>query len=252
MKFVLVLAVFAAVAFAEKSRYDFYRVYTVQVKTMPQFQLLSLASQDTSYDFWTNVQDIGGEVDIMVPPHKRGEFTDLMDKNGFEYAIKIQNVQERIELETPSVAPLALGWESYYRVDDIFQFLDDQINAYPGIVSGFTAGQSYEGRPIRGVKISYSAGNKAIFVEANIHAREWISSATATYLINDLLSSTDAEVRNMAESYDWYIIPVSNPDGLEFSHTNTRLWRKTRRPNSISICVGTDANRNFGFQWMGE
>lgn len=26
------------------------------------------------------------------------------------------------------------------------------------------------------------------------------------------------------------------------------MWRKNRRPNSGS-CVGTDLNRNFGYQW---
>lgn len=253
MKLVLLLAALVAVACAEKSRYDFYRVYTVQVHSYEQMlQMRSMQVQDTSYDFWTDVKAVGDPVDVMVPPHKRGEFTDLMDKNGYEYAIKIQNVQERIDEEMPSVKPRALGWESYYRLDDIYAFLDEKIAAFPNAISGFTVGQSYEGRLIRGVKISYGSGNKAIFVEANMHAREWISSATATYLINDLLTSTDAEVRNLAESYDWYIIPVSNPDGLEFAHTTTRLWRKTRRPNSGSTCVGTDANRNFDFQWMGE
>lgn len=251
MKLVILLAALAVLVAAEQSRYDFYRVYTVQLKTPEQLELMAqMQAEDSSYDFWTNVEAVGHSVDIMVPPHKRGEFSDLMEKKKFDHRIKIQNVQEMIDLEQPSVAPRALGWESYYRHDDINQFLDDKIAEYPAVASGFLAGQSYEGRSIRGIKISYNTGNKAIFVEANMHAREWISSATATYLINELLTSTDADVRNLAESYDWYIIPVSNPDGLEFSHTNTRLWRKTRRPNSGSTCVGTDANRNFDFQWM--
>lgn len=253
MKLILVLAALVAVAVAEKSRYDFYRVYTVDIKTPKQFMLLqAVQKDDPNYDFWSEVESIGGSVDVMVPPHKRGEWSDFMEKNNFHHTIKIQNVQERIDLEMPSVAPRALGWESYYRLADIYEFLDNQIAQYPDVVSGFKVGDSYEGRPIRGVKIQYAAGTKAIFVEANIHAREWISSATATYLINELLTSTDAGVKRLAESYTWYIIPVSNPDGLEFSHTNTRLWRKTRSPNSGSTCIGTDANRNFDFQWMGE
>lgn len=36
-------------------------------------------------------------------------------------------------------------------------------------------GSSYEGRPIMGLRISYSASNinKTVFVEGGIHAREW-------------------------------------------------------------------------------
>lgn len=254
MKLALILfltAVLSAVS-ADKARYDNYRVYTVQVRNEPQLQILrAMQNHDFSYDFWTDVERVGHSVDIMVPPHKRGDFSDLLDKNAFEYSIKIQNVQELIDMEMPSVNSRALSWESYYRLDDIYAFLDEKVSAHPGIVSSFIAGQSYEGRLIRGVKISHNTGNKAIFVEANIHAREWISSATATFVINDLLTSTDPEIRNLANSYDWYIIPVMNPDGFEFSHTTTRLWRKTRRPNSGSTCIGTDANRNWDFQWMG-
>lgn len=252
MKILLVLAALVAVALAEKSRYDFYRVYTVELHTEKQLELIRMVEeQDQSYDFWNEIEHIGGSVDIMVPPHKRGEFSDLMDKNSFTYKIKIQNVQELIDLEMPSVQPRAFSWESYYRVNDIYAWLDEIIAAN-SFVSGFIAGQSYEGRLIRGVKISKNSANanRAIFIEANMHAREWISSATATFTINELISSTDPEIQALANNYDWYIIPVMNPDGLEFSKDSTRLWRKTRSPNTGSTCVGTDGNRNFDFQWM--
>ena len=28
------------------------------------------------------------------------------------------------------------------------------------------------------------------------------------------------------------------------------MWRKNRRPNSGSSCIGTDLNRNYGFKWL--
>jgi hypothetical protein len=34
----------------------------------------------------------------------------------------------------------------------------------------------------------------------------------------------DSEVTNV----DWYIMPLLNPDGYEFSHTDDRMWRKNR------------------------
>lgn len=92
------------------------------------------------------------------------------------------------------------------------------MSKYSPIAQEFIVGQSYEGRRIRGVKISYKSGNPGIFIEANIHAREWITSATATWLINELLSSKDVKVRNIAENYDWYILPVLNVDGFVYSH----------------------------------
>jgi len=112
-----------------------------------------------------------------------------------------------------------LEWTSYYELDVINEFLDSVIAQYPGIVTEFIAGHSFEGRDLRGIKISYQEGNPGILIDGNIHAREWISSATATWIINELLTSSNAEVRNIAENYDWYILPVINPDGFVYSHT---------------------------------
>ena len=45
-----------------------------------------------------------------------------------------------------------------------------------------------------------------------IHAREWISPATCTYIMNELVSHR-AGHRDIIDFYDVYILPVMNPDG---------------------------------------
>lgn len=92
--------------------------------------------------------------------------------------------------------------------------------------------------------------NRAVFIEANIHAREWISSATASFVLNEFLRSTDPEVQEIASSVDWYIIIVANPDGYEYSRSTNRNWRKTRSATGSLLCSGVDANRNFAFNWL--
>lgn len=62
-------------------------------------------------------------------------------------------------------------------------------------------------------------GNPLIFIESNIHAREWVTSATATFFLNELLTSTDEKIKNLALNYDWVIVPVFNVDGFEYTHT---------------------------------
>lgn len=32
--------------------------------------------------------------------------------------------------------------------------------------------------------------------------------------------NTDPEVKALMDYYDWYFLPVSNPDGYEYTHTN--------------------------------
>ncbi|CAK0827047.1 unnamed protein product [Prorocentrum cordatum] len=47
------------------------------------------------------------------------------------------------------------------------------------------------------------------------------------------------------------IVPVSNPDGYEYSLTVDAMWRKNRNPLSGSSCIGVDLNRNWGTDWSG-
>lgn len=87
------------------------------------------------------------------------------------------------------------------------------------VLSVETIGHSYEQRDLKVIKLSYKEGNPGIFIDANIHAREWITSATVTWILNELLTSDDPAVRELAESYDWYIVPFANPDGFVYTHT---------------------------------
>lgn len=65
-------------------------------------------------------------------------------------------------------------------------------------------------------------GNPAVFIESTIHAREWISAATATFILNELLTSNDPEIQEMTENYDWIFVPVVNVDGYEYTHSNVK------------------------------
>lgn len=57
----------------------------------------------------------------------------------------------------------------------------------------------------------------------------------------------------MLEKYDFWLMPVVNPDGYEYSHgrNGERFWRKTRSPRrGQPNCVGVDPNRNYPFKWQ--
>jgi len=78
--------------------------------------------------------------------------------------------------------------------------------------------------------------------------QESITSAVTLYIVNEMLNGNNPIYEQWIEDYDWYILPVHNPDGFEFSHTNNRMWRKTR--SGSGFCKGVDPNRNWDFQWM--
>lgn len=66
-----------------------------------------------------------------------------------------------------------------------------------------------------------------------------------TYIIDYLVENSE----NLQA--DYYILPVANPDGYEYTFGSDRLWRKNRR-QKIGDCSGVDLNRNFGYRWGGK
>lgn len=62
--------------------------------------------------------------------------------------------------------------------------------------------------------------NPTIFIESTIHANEWITVTTATYFLNELITSNRTEIRYLADNFDWVIVPIVNPDGYEYTHTS--------------------------------
>ena len=64
------------------------------------------------------------------------------------------------------------------------------------------------------------------FKDGGIHAREWISPATVSGILRDILDNTNTTFSSLLNSLDIYLLPLLNPDGYEYSRTKDRLWRK--------------------------
>lgn len=65
-----------------------------------------------------------------------------------------------------------------------------------------------------------SSSKPAILIDAGIHAREWIAPATALYFINQLV---EEESNQKMLDVDWYIIPLMNPDGYDYSQKQVSI-----------------------------
>ena len=70
----------------------------------------------------------------------------------------------------------------------------------------------------------------AMWIDGGMHAREWISPSVTTYLLRKLLDDRKNKFsnRHLIDKLDWYILPLANPDGYEWSRSKDRLWRKNR------------------------
>lgn len=125
---------------------------------------------------------------------------------------------------------------------------------YPGLARLFDIGESLEKRHLYALKIS----NNVLFEEdeAEIlligchHAREWISVEVpflfGKYLLENYAS--DPKVKHLVDRSSVWILPLVNPDGLEYTIHVYRYWRKNRRLNNDGS-FGVDINRNYGYKW---
>jgi len=93
-------------------------------------------------------------------------------------------------------------------------------------------------------------GKPIFYMHCTIHAREWITTTSCLWILDQLLNS-DPDRGHLLNQFRWIIVPIHNVDGYDFSQTSDRLWRKNRQPNSGSTCAGTDINRNYGYGWGG-
>uniref|UniRef100_A0AAG5DGG9 Peptidase M14 domain-containing protein n=1 Tax=Anopheles atroparvus TaxID=41427 RepID=A0AAG5DGG9_ANOAO len=248
--FLLACALTLLSAVHGKQRYENYGVYKVDITDPGQLTLLQgLESSPNGYTFLDYPSGVNSSVEVVIAPGDKNTVERLFKKHSIPSTLLTSNLQQILDKERPSRRKLeGFGWEDYYTLEEIYEWIDGMVAQYPSVLSVSTIGQTYEGRDMKVIKLSYKAGNVGIFIDANIHAREWITSATITWVLNELLTSEEPSVRFIAENYDWYIVPVANPDGFAYTHTTERLWRKTRTQHNL-LCYGTDPNRNFNFQW---
>jgi murein tripeptide amidase MpaA len=103
--------------------------------------------------------------------------------------------------------------------------MQDIARRFPNRATLVTAGQSFQGRPIYYLRISNSNfSNRTkpiIIIDGAMHAREWIAPPTITWAIKKL--TEEVTEPDLLDRFDWILLPVANPDGYEFSHTNVSI-----------------------------
>ncbi len=153
------------------------------------------------------------------------------------------------------------GFPCYRTIDEIYAQLDDWAALYPGLTHLSTIGQSYEGRPLRVMRVTNEAtgtSNKPVFfLMANIHGRELITPETALVFMQYLLENygVDPDVTWLLDAHLIYILTSANPDGHIKNEAGQpwAYWRKNTHPygSCSPTAYGVDLNRNSSFHWGG-
>ncbi|XP_063977415.1 carboxypeptidase B-like isoform X2 [Diachasmimorpha longicaudata] len=244
-------------------------------------------SEAEEIKFWTQPSE-NKSTDIVVSPDIVDDVRDYLRDKKIDFKILIPDLQKTIAYQNPkmskeqrddlvTVQGHSMTWKRYHRFGEIMKYLEYLAFTYPTLVELETIGHSFEGQPLKVVKVSTGRGKSGavkptVWIDAGMHAREWIGPAVATYILSQLVEKNSTYAK-LLDTTDWLILPLANPDGYEYSHTGDRLWRKTRSthaddnetsrytPASLfhfvthytqwlwGKCEGVDPNRNFDYHW---
>jgi hypothetical protein len=168
-----------------------------------------------------------------------------------------------------AVPPLGSGsLAGFYTLAEVNAYLDS-ISAHDpnGIVSSVaTIGTSWQGRPIRAVRIANEArpdhSRPRVLFTSLTHAREPGGMQNAIYFIDQLLAGygSDPQLTYLVDERELWFVLCVNPDGYKynedyyFNNLSYGMFRKNARDNNSSgffeeLSDGVDLNRNFGYMW---
>uniref|UniRef100_A0A8C5EXH3 Carboxypeptidase A1 n=1 Tax=Gouania willdenowi TaxID=441366 RepID=A0A8C5EXH3_GOUWI len=219
---------------------------------------LSLIRELEDLDFWRGVTDVHSPVDVRVPSHSLQSVKVYLETLDIEYSVMIEDLQVMLDEEQEEmdsalrvVEPRdtnSFDYSRYHTLQEIYEFQDMLVAENPSLVSKIVIGQSYQGRPINVLKFS-TGGTKrpAIWIDTGIHSREWVTQASGTWFAKKIVTDygKDPALTAILNNMDIFLEIVTNPDGFYYTHSSNRMWRKTRKPNRGSNCVGVDPNRNW-------
>jgi carboxypeptidase T len=146
---------------------------------------------------------------------------------------------------------------AYHDYNEMVTELQQVQFDHPALFSLFSIGTSYEGRTVWAGKLSNNVAvdqdEPEVLLTHHQHAREHLTVEMALYTLHMLIDGygVDPRITNIVNSREIWIVFDMNPDGGEYDiATGTyRSWRKNRQPNAGSSNIGTDLNRNFGYDW---
>jgi hypothetical protein len=196
------------------------------------------------------------QIDVRVSPAEKARVAAM----GYPFTVlnndlggTVRDTYRKV-LTTDNSSKPADFFDNFAELDELLGFYKDLAQKHPDLVRYVPSiGKSHEGRDIPAfhVKGKNYQGSKKFYFEGLIHAREWIAGMTVAYVTNQLVTNYASDP-SILDDVEFVIVPVVNPDGYDFTWTNTRLWRKNRAsPPRGSTCVGVDLNRNWDSHWSG-
>jgi murein tripeptide amidase MpaA len=134
--------------------------------------------------------------------------------------------------------------ETFHTYSTLTIALQQIATTYPNIAMIYDLGHSVQGRTLWGLKITDNPGveenEPEVRIAGNHHGNEYMSVELPLLLAYHLVQNytVDAEITDLINNREIWIIPMVNPDG--------------REAGSRYNANGVDLNRDYGYMWGGD
>ena len=141
--------------------------------------------------------------------------------------------------------------EIYHKLEEIEMRLERLLNQHSNLLSRQHLEVTAEGRNIDAIMVKKDnrRTKPVIWIDCGIHAHEWVSPPACLHAIDSLVQDSNSvqQQDDLLDAFDFYILPVANPDGYVYTWTHKRMWRKNRAgaKSFADNCTGVDPNRKF-------
>ncbi|KAI8121662.1 Carboxypeptidase B [Lucilia cuprina] len=213
--------------------------------------------------FGTEVWNINQDgIDVLIDYKNTAKAKEFMAKSDFTYNIMIDDLEVAIDetyIEVNTTNPkmpwldregTIMNWNRFHDIGDIKQFMQYILENYGDMSEIVQIGVTNNKRPLEVLRISNGDPNNwAVFIDAGLQGRDWLSPAAVTLAISKLTYLWESPESEIMRHIDWYFLPVANPDGYQYSRITDRLWTKNRHFDTKTGCFGVNLDRNFEYKW---
>ena len=221
----------ASIASAQPTGFDGHKVVRIDVTTDAELATLQeLAAMGRDFEIWSEVTRVGVN-EARVSPAALA----ALEASGLCYEVTVEDLQKDLD-ERFGVGRGGEFFDYLRTYDEHVEFLARLVEEYPDLVEVEMIGQSVEGRPLWLLRITgpgSGSDKPGVLYHGAQHGNESAGASVIAYLADYLLSNydTDPNVAAMVDGVEWYLVPISNPDGYE----------AYRRENANNV----DLNRNW-------
>jgi len=131
-----------------------------------------------------------------------------------------------------------LNFDHNHTNQEVVDYLNAVVRAYPEIARLHTIGQSYEGRDLLVLEVTNQATGDGLskpgfWIDGNLHASEVMGAEVTLKNIDVLVKQygSDPFITNLVDTRTIYLMPKMNPDGSDYYLMNPDGMRSSVRPH---------------------